>query len=232
LPSRKASSSRLSASRTPSGTRPARQHGPVWRILRLGAGACLIRCGVRACRQGATSTAAIAAPVPMPPVATSRMATRARTNCSSDHQRRLGVAPGSRFAPTHRANQSGKSLATSGCRPSGRTTGRARTPPELLVCGGAPRRNRTGDPILTIDAPGVHNALRHLRSPHICPGEKRCRGSCRGAGRGCMGRSFWQISGTASAGVTGRERLREVRLSSSRGHQHLGRDPGARRRSG
>jgi hypothetical protein len=25
-----------------------------------------------------------------------------------------------------------------------------RTRPELLVCGGAPRRNRTGDPILTM----------------------------------------------------------------------------------
>ena len=27
-----------------------------------------------------------------------------------------------------------------------------KTRPELLVCGGAPRRNRTGDPILTIRA--------------------------------------------------------------------------------
>ena len=27
-----------------------------------------------------------------------------------------------------------------------------RTRPGLLVCGGAPRRNRTGDPILTMDA--------------------------------------------------------------------------------
>jgi hypothetical protein len=26
------------------------------------------------------------------------------------------------------------------------------TRPDLLVCGGAPRRNRTGDPILTMDA--------------------------------------------------------------------------------
>jgi hypothetical protein len=88
LPSRKASSSRLSASRTPSGTRPARQRGPVWRIVRLGARRLLHLLCVRACRRGATSTAAIAAPVPMPPVATSEMATRARTNCSSDNSPR------------------------------------------------------------------------------------------------------------------------------------------------
>ena len=35
------------------------------------------------------------------------------------------------------------------------------TRPGLLVCCGAPRRNRTGDPILTIDAPVVHTAVRH-----------------------------------------------------------------------
>jgi hypothetical protein len=29
----------------------------------------------------------------------------------------------------------------------------------------SPRRNRTGDPILTIDAPAVHNAKRHTTSP-------------------------------------------------------------------
>ncbi len=29
------------------------------------------------------------------------------------------------------------------------------TRPELLVCGGAPRRNRTGDPILTMEPPGT-----------------------------------------------------------------------------
>jgi hypothetical protein len=34
------------------------------------------------------------------------------------------------------------------------------TRPELLVCGGAPRRIRTGDPILTIDAPVVHEAMQ------------------------------------------------------------------------
>ena len=30
-------------------------------------------------------------------------------------------------------------------------TDRGRTRPDLLVWGGAPRRNRTGDPILTMD---------------------------------------------------------------------------------
>src|SRR4029453_10026105 len=44
------------------------------------------------------------------------------------------------------------------------------TRPELLVWGGAPRRNRTGDPILTIDARRVHNAVHPLTSPHIAAG--------------------------------------------------------------
>ena len=37
---------------------------------------------------------------------------------------------------------------------------------------GAPRRNRTGDPILTIDARGVHDAMQHPRSPHNRTGGK------------------------------------------------------------
>jgi hypothetical protein len=37
------------------------------------------------------------------------------------------------------------------------------TRPELLVCGGAPRRNRTGDPILTMEPPGT--AVRNAVSP-------------------------------------------------------------------
>ena len=64
----------------------------------------------------------------------------------------------------------------------------------------SPRRNRTGDPILTIDAPVVHNAMHHLTSPHIDAGERRCRGLRCGARRGCAWRSFWQISGTARCG--------------------------------
>jgi hypothetical protein len=55
------------------------------------------------------------------------------------------------------------------------------TRPVLLVWGGAPRRNRTGDPILTIDAPAVHDVSRHLTSPHIRAGERRCRGLEYGA---------------------------------------------------
>jgi hypothetical protein len=35
--------------------------------------------------------------------------------------------------------------------------------PGLLVCGGAPRRNRTGDPILTMEPPGT--AVRNAVSP-------------------------------------------------------------------
>jgi hypothetical protein len=38
-----------------------------------------------------------------------------------------------------------------------------RTRPELLVWGGAPRRNRTGDPILTMEPPGT--AVRNAVSP-------------------------------------------------------------------
>ena len=55
------------------------------------------------------------------------------------------------------------------------------TRPELLVCGGAPRRNRTGDPILTIDAPVVHNALRYLISLYNRAGEHRWGGLHREA---------------------------------------------------
>jgi hypothetical protein len=42
------------------------------------------------------------------------------------------------------------------------------TRPVLLVCGGAPRRNRTGDPILTMEPPGT--AVRTAVSPgHVRP---------------------------------------------------------------
>jgi hypothetical protein len=67
------------------------------------------------------------------------------------------------------------------------------------LCG-APRQNRTGDPILTIDAPGVHNAMQHLAFPHNRPGEKRCQELRCGAGRGRVWHSFWQISGTTLCG--------------------------------
>jgi hypothetical protein len=56
----------------------------------------------------------------------------------------------------------------------------------LLVWCGAPRRNRTGDPILTIDARRVRNALRGLTCPHDRAGERRCRRLGRGAARGCV----------------------------------------------
>jgi hypothetical protein len=45
-----------------------------------------------------------------------------------------------------------------------------------------PRRNRTGDPILTIDARVVHNAVQHLIYPYNRTGGRSCRGSGRGAG--------------------------------------------------
>ena len=44
----------------------------------------------------------------------------------------------------------------------------------------SPRRNRTGDPILTIDVPVVHNTLRHRACPHDRAGERRINGSVVG----------------------------------------------------
>jgi hypothetical protein len=41
---------------------------------------------------------------------------------------------------------------------------------------GAPRRNRTGDPILTIDARVVHKPMQHPTSQHNHTGKRRCRG--------------------------------------------------------
>jgi hypothetical protein len=43
---------------------------------------------------------------------------------------------------------------------------------------GAPRRNRTGDPILTIDARAVDNAMQYHASPHNRAGQRRCGGGC------------------------------------------------------
>jgi hypothetical protein len=51
----------------------------------------------------------------------------------------------------------------------------------VSLVGGAPRRNRTGDPILTIDAPAVRNAVHRLTSPHNRAGGRCRRGSGRGA---------------------------------------------------
>jgi hypothetical protein len=53
------------------------------------------------------------------------------------------------------------------------------------LCG-APRRNRTGDPILTIDARGVHAAMQHLTSPHTHAGGRRFLGLGCEAARGCV----------------------------------------------
>ena len=61
-----------------------------------------------------------------------------------------------------RSNRAGKSLASGGCRLSAMRQAAGWTRPELLVCGGAPRRNRTGDPILTIDGRPVRGTMRHL----------------------------------------------------------------------
>jgi hypothetical protein len=88
--------------------------------------------------------------------------------------------------------------------------------------GGAPRRNRTGDPILTIDAPVVHNTSQDLTSPHNRAGQGRCRGLRGGAGRGCAWRSFWQISGTARPATRVLTRLMLVVLIPADGFQSSG----------
>jgi hypothetical protein len=83
-----------------------------------------------------------------------------------------------------RSNRAGKSLASGGRRRSALQEARGWTRPELLVWLRAPRRNRTGDPILTIDALAVHTASQPLMSLHIRTGEKRCRKLHCGAERG------------------------------------------------
>jgi hypothetical protein len=62
-----------------------------------------------------------------------------------------------------RSNRAGKSLASGGRRCSALQQAGGWTRPELLVWGGAPRRNRTGDPILTMEPPGT--AVRTAVSP-------------------------------------------------------------------
>jgi hypothetical protein len=48
---------------------------------------------------------------------------------------------------------------------------------------------------LTMDVRVVHVAMRHFTYPRNRAGERRCRGSMRGASRVCVWRGFWQISG-------------------------------------
>jgi hypothetical protein len=76
-------------------------------------------------------------------------------------------------------------MPTSACTadPDGRTIHRlaSLTVAILPSCRVHPRRNRTGDPILTIDARVVHEAVQHLTYPRNRTGERRWRGSGRGA---------------------------------------------------
>jgi hypothetical protein len=88
--------------------------------------------------------------------------------------------------------------------------------------GGAPRRNRTGDPILTMDTRVVHVAMRHLTYPRNRAGERRCRGLRCGVGRGCVWRSFWQISGKDPFVVPVLTRLMLVLLLPADGFQSSG----------
>jgi hypothetical protein len=80
------------------------------------------------------------------------------------------------------------SFARCGSRRHGFRAWPRRSPRSATPCGActaglwwSPRRNRTGDPILTIDAPLVHNASQHLTCPHDRAGQ---RGLSRVAGWG------------------------------------------------
>jgi hypothetical protein len=154
LPARNASSSRPSRSRTPSGTRPARQRGLSGGSSGSAPALASSADGVRACR-GRDQHRCDTAPVPMPPVATNGMATRARTNCSSDKSpstphgckqgpesqcppQKLGVASGSRFAPNHNVQIGLANLWQTAVAGSWHAPGRVLTRPGLLVCGEPP----------------------------------------------------------------------------------------------
>jgi hypothetical protein len=78
-----------------------------------------------------------------------------------------GESMGSRSLP----NRRDAILRTHGKDPDGLHLHRSGTP--KLPHG--PRWNRTGDPILTIDARAVHAAVQHPTCPHIRPGERHCR---------------------------------------------------------
>jgi hypothetical protein len=110
-------------------------------------------------------------------------------------QARLGVASAGDEPCSKRTTQSGKLSGKRGCRLLITRQAGCCTRPELLAWGEAPRRNRTGDPILTIDAPTVHDAMQHLPYPYKRPGQRQRRDRHREAARGCVWRSFWQISG-------------------------------------
>jgi len=150
LPARNASSSRPSRSRTPSGTRPARQRGLSGGSSGSAPALASSADGVRACR-GRDQHRCDTAPVPMPPVATNGMATRARTNCSSDKSpKERNAVRGSLLLACSRARRQAGSLLIrtyksdwqiSGKRrlPAlGHAPGRVLDPPGLLVYGGAP----------------------------------------------------------------------------------------------
>ena len=69
-------------------------------------------------------------------------------------------------------NRAGKSLANGGWRLSGRRRAGHRIQPELGFWCGAPRRNRTGDPILTMEPPGT--AVRTaIPAGHARPSEPK-----------------------------------------------------------
>src|SRR5215207_6668980 len=88
---------------------------------------------------------------------------------------------------SQRTNRTGKSLANGCTGALAIQQGGGWTRPELLVCGGAPRRNRTGDPILTIDARGFTTPC-DTSDPHTSAQVRSAvGGSCRGRGEVAWG---------------------------------------------
>ena len=86
------------------------------------------------------------------------------------------------------------------------------TRPGLLVCGGAPRRNRTGDPILTIDGRPVRGTTRHFAPLFRTTSGWPYRRQRNGVLRGGMRRGCWQITGTQPVGAGGQRITRQQRI--------------------
>ena len=112
-----------------------------------------------------------------------RTATRAYSNSASSDFGRGRTQGSDELAPgtpeqalegeapdSESTSRTGKSLANGGWRLSVTRQAGCQTRPGLLVCGGAPRRNRTGDPILTMEPPGT--AVRTA----VLPGRARPSG--------------------------------------------------------
>jgi hypothetical protein len=95
-----------------------------------------------------------------------------------------------------RTTQSGKLSGKRGCRLLITRQAECYTRPDLWLWGGAPRRNRTGDPILTIDGRPVRGTTRHLAPLYRTASGRPSRRQRNEEPRGGTRRGCWQITGT------------------------------------